>query len=413
MARRPLSELDTERALDDHTGGSYARRVRRRPVRALFLLVAALVAGGAMLTQAGASGTSDDPLANTVRGAAGAPNIGPSRGGRLNANYVDLAAAPSGRGYWAVAADGGVFASGRTHFHGSAASYDLAKPIVGIAPTRSGRGYWLAASDGGVFAFGDARFHGSAAPFHLSAPIVGIAASKTGNGYWLAAADGGVFAFGDAPFRGSATSIALTSQIMAISSTRTGRGYYLVAADGGVFAFGDARFVGAARDGAHIATDIAVSNRGRGYSVLRSDGGVVGFGGALSIRAPRDANANRHPAIAFAMRRGRGVWIARGYSPPPAAAASDLSQDPFLKCTRAHESDAAGGYRAVSPGGTYRGAYQFLRSTWNNIARAAGRPDLVGVDPAAAAPADQDQLALYLYHAQGAGPWGGRCAGLP
>lgn len=413
MARRPESELAIERALDDHTGNSLPRRVRRRPVRALFLLVAALVAGGAMLTQAGASGTSDDPLANTVRGAAGAPNIGPSRGGQLNANYVDLAATPGGRGYWAVAADGGVFAYGNARFHGSAAPYDLAKPIVGIAPTKSGRGYWLAASDGGVFAFGDARFHGSAAPFNLSAPIVAIAASKTGDGYWLAAADGGVFAFGDAPFRGSATSIDLTSQVMAITSTRSGRGYYLVAADGGVFAFGDARFVGAARDGAHIATDIAVSNRGRGYSVLRSDGGVVGIGGALSIPAPRDSSANRHPAIAFAMRRGGGVWVARGYSPPPAPPAVDLSQDAFLKCTRAHESDSAGGYRAVSPGGTYRGAYQFLRSTWNNVARAAGRADLVGVDPAAAAPADQDQLALFLYHAQGAGPWGGRCAGLP
>ena len=77
------------------------------------------------------------------------------------------------------------------------------------------------------------------------------------------------------------------------------------------------------------------------------------------------------------------------------------SQDPFLRCTRAHESDSAGGYRAVSPDGVYRGAYQFLRSTWNNVARAAGRPDLVGVDPAAASPADQDQLALFLFRQRG------------
>ena len=44
----------------------------------------------------------------------------------------------------------------------------------------------------------------------------------------------------------------------------------------------------------------------------------------------------------------------------------------------------------MSPGGTYRGAYQFDRSTWNSAARLAGRDDLVGVDPAAVAPADQD-----------------------
>ena len=58
----------------------------------------------------------------------------------------------------------------------------------------------------------------------------------------------------------------------------------------------------------------------------------------------------------------------------------------------------------------YRGAYQFLPSTWNNIARAAGRADLVGVDPAAAAPADQDRWRSGLYHHAGAAPWGGRCA---
>jgi hypothetical protein len=66
----------------------------------------------------------------------------------------------------------------------------------------------------------------------------------------------------------------------------------------------------------------------------------------------------------------------------------------------------------VSPGGTYRGAYQFDRSTWNSAAGLAGRPDLVGVDPAAALPADQDLLALALFHSRGTQPWGGRCAGL-
>ncbi|HET9728894.1 MAG TPA: hypothetical protein VFR41_05700 [Acidimicrobiia bacterium] len=98
---------------------------------------------------------------------------------------------------------------------------------------------------------------------------------------------------------------------------------------------------------------------------------------------------------------------------PPGPWTGPLSQDPFLVCTRAHESNSAGGYRAISPGGTYRGAYQFVQSTWNGAAMGAGRPDLVNVDPATAAPADQDQLAMYLYRMRGAAPWGGRCAGLP
>jgi hypothetical protein len=88
-----------------------------------------------------------------------------------------------------------------------------------------------------------------------------------------------------------------------------------------------------------------------------------------------------------------------------------LGQHPFLVCTRAHESDTAGGYQAVNPSGKYRGADQFSQSTWNATAQHAGRPDLVGVDPAAANPADQDFLAMDLYRWQGASPWGGRCAG--
>jgi hypothetical protein len=34
-------------------------------------------------------------------------------------------------------------------------------PIVGIASTPSGKGYWLVAADGGVFAFGDAAYLGN------------------------------------------------------------------------------------------------------------------------------------------------------------------------------------------------------------------------------------------------------------
>jgi hypothetical protein len=379
------------------------------------VIAGALVAGGAMLTHSGASASpaaAGDPLANTIRAADGAPALGVLRGRSLNANFVDVAATPDGKGYWAAASDGGVFSFGDATFHGSATPMHLAAPIVGIAPTPDGKGYWLAASDGGVFAFGDARFHGAARGFGLKAPVVAIAATSSGDGYWLAAADGGVFTFGDASFFGNATGVKLTSAVMSIAATSTDKGYALVAADGGVFTFGDAKFRGSAIDGAHIATDIVTTRHG--YQVLRSDGSIVGFGHALSVASAPNGADNTHPAVAFTSRRGGGEWIALGFSPPAGAATAPAagSNDPFLVCTRAHESDTSGGYRAVSAGGTYRGAYQFLRSTWNNTARAAGRPDLVGVDPAAAAPSDQDELALFLYHEQGAGPWGGRCAGL-
>jgi hypothetical protein len=81
----------------------------------------------------------------------------------------------------------------------------------------------------------------------------------------------------------------------------------------------------------------------------------------------------------------------------------------FLACTRAHESDTAGGYSAVGGGGRYRGAYQFDQQTWNNNAAASGRLDLVGQDPAAVAPSAQDQVAADTYARRGSQPWGGRC----
>ena len=87
----------------------------------------------------------------------------------------------------------------------------LNQPMVGMAATPSGKGYWLVASDGGIFAFGDARFHGSMGGLHLNQPMVGMAPTPSGNGYWTVAGDGGIFSFGDAPFHGSTGSIRLVS----------------------------------------------------------------------------------------------------------------------------------------------------------------------------------------------------------
>jgi hypothetical protein len=79
----------------------------------------------------------------------------------------------------------------------------------------------------------------------------------------------------------------------------------------------------------------------------------------------------------------------------------------FQECTL--EIESHGNYGAVSPGGTYRGAWQFDQSTWDSNAAASGRSDLVGLDPATAAPGDQDAIAHDLYQRRGNQPWGGRC----
>ncbi len=52
-----------------------------------------------------------------------------------------------------------------------------------------------------------------------------------------------------------------------------------------------------------------------------------------------------------------------------------------------------GNYQTATGNGYY-GAYQFLPATWNNIAKREGRPDLVGVLPSQAAPADQDAMVI-------------------
>lgn len=66
--------------------------------------------------------------------------------------------------------------------------------------------------------------------------------------------------------------------------------------------------------------------------------------------------------------------------------------------------EASGNYGAVSANGRYRGAYQFSQATWDWIAGMT-TPALVGADPAAAGPADQDAMAVALWHRRGWSSW--------
>ena len=81
----------------------------------------------------------------------------------------------------------------------------------------------------------------------------------------------------------------------------------------------------------------------------------------------------------------------------------------FLACTRAHESDTAGGYGAVSSGGSYRGAYQFQQNTWDAAVAGAGHGEYAGVPADQVPPEVQDAAAAHLYSVSGNNPWGGRC----
>ena len=203
---------------------------------ALLVTLGLFVGLGASLVATAPAGASSGV---SVRGFGGAQAHGAPA--QLNAPLVGIASSRSGKGYWLLAQDGGIFSYGNAKFYGSTGGMHLNQPVVGIAATPSGGGYWLVASDGGIFAFGNAHFHGSTGAMHLNSPIVGMASTPNGGGYWLVAADGGIFAFGNARFYGSTGGMALGSTVVGMASTATGRGYWIAAADGRIFNFGDAR----------------------------------------------------------------------------------------------------------------------------------------------------------------------------
>jgi peptidoglycan hydrolase-like protein with peptidoglycan-binding domain len=68
-----------------------------------------------------------------------------------------------------------------------------------------------------------------------------------------------------------------------------------------------------------------------------------------------------------------------------------------LVLRRIAECESGGNPRAISPGGTYRGKYQFSRDTWRNLGGTG--------DPADAPEWLQDRLALKLYRQAGTAPW--------
>ena len=68
-----------------------------------------------------------------------------------------------------------------------------------------------------------------------------------------------------------------------------------------------------------------------------------------------------------------------------------------LVLRRIAECESGGNPRAISPGGTYRGKYQFSRATWRDLGGTG--------DPAEAPEWLQDRLALKLYRQSGTAPW--------
>ncbi len=242
---------------------------------------------------------------------------------KLNLPVVGMASTPSGKGYWLVASDGGIFAYGDAQFYGSTGAIKLNKPIVGMTSTPSGEGYWFVASDGGIFAYGDAQFYGSTGAMKLNKPIVGMASTPSGKGYWLVASDGGIFAYGDAQFYGSTGAIKLNKPIVGMTSTASGNGYWFIAQDGGIFAYGDAQFLGTPAED-NLTTPVvgmAANPTGTGYWVVTGNGTVYWYGAAAATGSAQDATSISNGQIVGIASNpsGSGYWLAANRTGPAAS----------------------------------------------------------------------------------------------
>jgi uncharacterized protein YkwD len=230
----------------------------------------------------------------------------------------------------------------------------LSWPVTGIAATPTGKGFWRVAADGKVLTTGDAPYYGNAIAAHRDV-VIGIAATPTGKGYWLVDRSGGIYRFGDAPYRGSMSGKPLTKPIVGMASTPNGQGYWLVASDGGIFTF-NAPYrgsTGAMRLNKPIVGMAAVADA---YTLVASDGGLFRFGNSPFYGSAVDACPGG-PAVALAMSKGAvGYWIAfsdaRTYAFSPSTTPPKCTSRPYLMAkdlhTRANAERAARGIGGMS-----------------------------------------------------------------
>lgn len=189
--------------------------------------------------------------------------------GDLEGRAAAIAATPSGRGYWVVAAHGRVVPFGDAEFLG-----DVHCAAAAMAATPSGRGYWVADVTGRVSAFGDAQHVGDA---EGACVVTAMAATRAGDGYWLLDATGRVSAFGGAA--GLGDGVCVDAPLVGIAPTPSGLGYWVVDAAGRASAFGDAgpRLSPAGDAPASDEPVVAMEATAAGYRLLDAGGRILAF----------------------------------------------------------------------------------------------------------------------------------------
>ncbi len=225
-----------------------------------------------------------------------APFYGSAANLHLRSPVVGISPTADRGGYWLVASDGGVFSFGDANFYGSIPGLGIAPadspnlprlnaPIVGIAPSHDGRGYFLVAADGGVFTFGDARFEGSCpGTGGCSSGVAAMMTDGTGNGYWLVTYSGDVYSFGDAAdYGGPSAYLPYATEVLSAVRTPSGNGYWILFSDGEIYTYGDAAYLGSPFGDVQFsnpASAVFATTDGDGYWVTTFNGTVYAYGDA-------------------------------------------------------------------------------------------------------------------------------------
>jgi Transglycosylase-like domain/Putative peptidoglycan binding domain len=155
-----------------------------------------------------------------------------------------------------------------------------------------------------------------------------------------------------------------------------------------------------ASGGATAASEVIVKRGDRGFAVraIQRQLGIPADGvfGPVTERAVKRFQ-RRHDLVPDGIV-GPLTRAALGLRPFSARSVRRTSSVRLpLVLRRIAECESGGNPRAVSPGGTYRGKYQFSRETWRNLGGTG--------DPAAAPEWLQDRMALKLYRQSGTAPW--------
>jgi hypothetical protein len=160
---------------------------------------------------------------------------------------------------------------------------------------------------------------------------------------------------------------------------------------------------GSSSSGGASATDEVIVKRGDRGSAVRSIQSQLGIG-ADGVFGPQTERAVKR------FQRGhdllpdgivgpitRGALGLKPFSARSVRRTSARTVRIPAALKRIAECESGGNPRAVSPGGRYRGKYQFSRTTWRNLGGTG--------DPAAAPESVQDRIALKLFKKSGSAPW--------